>query len=157
MGGSGLAGMAMLQLSSMLGIVAGAWLSDHVVRRDFRNRLLVFAGGYFAAAPFLLCFLFKPSFLVVSVCCASFSFLRALGSVNEMPVLCEVVPSPFRSAAVGIVIACATMAGGAGIFVGGLLKRGPGLEAVFAGLGGFFAFAATIFLIAYRKFITRDI
>lgn len=154
---AGFANVAMLQISSMLGIVAGAWLSDWAVRKDYRNRLVVFAIGYFAAAPFLLCFLFDPSILVVSICCSLFSFLRALGSVNEMPVLCEVVPSTYRSTAVGILIACACTSGGIGIFVGGLLKKGIGLEVVFAALGGFFVLAGAGFLLAHRRYLARDV
>ncbi|MBL9216801.1 MAG: MFS transporter [Opitutaceae bacterium] len=154
---AGFAGVAMLQLSSMVGIAAGAWISDRAVRRDHRSRLVVFAAGYFAAAPFLLCFLLDPGLLTVTVCCALFSLLRALGSVNEMPVLCEVVPPAYRSTAVGILIACACLSGGVGIFVGGLLKRGFGLELVFAGLGGFFALAGAGFLLARRRFLESDL
>jgi MFS transporter, Spinster family, sphingosine-1-phosphate transporter len=154
---AGFAGMGTLQIASMVGIMCGAWVSDRLVRRDFRNRMLVFACGYLVASPFLFVFLGSHSVVVVAICCAVFSFFRAFGAVNELPILCEVVPKPFRSTAVGILLACATTAGGLGIFVGGVLKRTMGLNLVFGWLGVFFAFAGLAYFFAYARWLQRDI
>ncbi len=157
MGEAGFAGVAVLQAASMLGIGAGAWISDRAVKCDQRHRIRIFAAGYLAAAPFLFVLPFAPSVVAISVCCALFSFLRALGSVNEMPVLCDVVPETYRSTAVGILIACACLSGGVGIYLGGVLKASLGLGVVFAALGGLFVLAGLGFALAQRLFLERDL
>lgn len=157
MGAAGFSGMAMLQGSSIVGILAGAWISDHAARRAARNRLLVFGGAFLAAAPCLLVFLFKPAYPVVVLAVSSFSFLRALGAINELPVLCDVIPPPFRATAVGIFIACACTAGGVGIFVAGLLKQSLGLAAIFGTLSAVFMIGGLGLLLGFRFFIGRDV
>ncbi|MDB6168495.1 MAG: hypothetical protein JWM88_1359 [Verrucomicrobia bacterium] len=157
MGEAGFAGMAMLQGASMLGIVAGAAISDRAVRRSASSRLLVFGLAYLAAAPCLLIFLSGPTYGWVVASVAGFSFLRALGSVNELPVLCDVIPPPFRSTAIGIFVACACAAGGAGILFAALLKQSLGLAAIFGALSGMFVIAGLALLFGHRRLIRGDI
>lgn len=157
MGAAGFAGMAMLQGSTMLGIVVGAWFSDRAALRAQRNRLLIFGTAFLLAAPCLLSFLFLPSYPVVALAVSVFSFLRAVGAVNELPILCDVIPQPFRSTAVGIFVACACVGGGAGTLVAAYLKQSVGLAMVFAGLSAVFALAGFALLMGYRRLIGRDV
>lgn len=157
LGTAGFAGMLLLQASSTLGILAGGWISDRVAARDVRRRLLVFGLGYLAAAPALVVFLFHPGFPVIAVCVALFSFCRAVAAVNELPVLCEIVPLRMRSTAVGFMNTAATAAGGLGVLVAAMLKRDFGLETVFAGLSGVYLVAALVMAISYRSFIGHAI
>jgi len=157
LGVAGLAAMLMLQVSSMLGIVIGGWISDRLAVQDIRQRLLVFGIGYLATAPCLLLFLFRPEFATVCVAVSSFSFFRSLAAVNELPVLCEVVPVQFRSTAIGCMNTAATAAGGLGVLAAAMLKQRLGLETVFAGLSVVFLIAAAAMVIGYRSFICKDL
>jgi predicted MFS family arabinose efflux permease len=154
---AGFAGTFMLQISVMLGIFAGGWISDRVAGVATHRRMLLYAIFNLAAAPFLLLFLGHPAFSIVVLAISAFSFLRGLGQANHNPTQCEVVPAQFRSTGVGIMNACATGAGGFGVLFAGLLKRSLGLEAIFATISGLFILAGAVLLIGYRYFIQRDV
>ena len=85
LGAAGFAGTFMLQISTMLGIAAGGWISDSAAVRGPQRRMLVQGLSYLAAAPFLLLFLARPSFAIVAVSVSFFSFFRGLGQANENP------------------------------------------------------------------------
>lgn len=157
MGFAGLAGMFLLQGSTVLGIGCGGWLSDWAARRDPRHRMLAQGLSYFAAAVFLLPFLARPDFPLVAVAVAAFSFFRGLGQANENPTLCEIVPQRFRSTAIGFMNTCATAAGGLGVMLAGFLKAALGLEAIFAGLAILFTIAGAALVYAHRHWMARDL
>lgn len=157
LGAAGFAGTLMLSLWSTLGTAAGGWLSDRLAARDPRRRLLLLAGSYFAATPFLLVFLGRPGLTTVSAALAGFSLLRGIGISNENPSLCDVVPPQFRSTAVGFMNCLATAAGGAGVAITGLLKGQFGLGVVFAGVSVTIFFAGLALLLGYFFFMRRDV
>lgn len=157
LGSAGLAGTFMLQVSTILGIFAGGWISDRAVTRDPRHRMLVQGGSYLAAAPFLLFFLNRPGVVLVTLAVSFFSFFRGLGQANENPVVCEVVPVRFRSTALGLMNMSATAAGGVGVLLAGVLKRSWGLGAIFAGLSGLFVLAGLALLAAHRWCMGGDL
>lgn len=149
LGASGFAGTFMLQISTVLGIAAGGWISDRVAARNAQRRMLVQALSYLVAAPFLLLFLFEPGFALVAFAVSVFSLFRGLGQANENPTLCEIVPVQFRSTAIGIMNTCATAAGGVGVITVGWLKGDFGLNAIFAGISVMFFLAGGLLLVAY--------
>lgn len=157
LGAAGFAGTFMLQISTMLGIAAGGWISDRAAARGTQRRMLVQGLSYLAAAPFLLLFLARPGFAIVAVSVSFFSFFRGLGQANENPTLCEVIPVRFRSTAIGIMNTCATAAGGVGVLLAGVLKSTFGLNAIFAGISLLFVIAGIALVYAYRHWIARDI
>ena len=157
LGAAGFAGTFMLQISTMLGIAAGGWISDRAAARGTQRRMLVQGLSYLAAAPFLLLFLAHPGFAIVTLAVSIFSFFRGLGQANENPTLCEVIPVRYRSTAIGIMNTCATAAGGVGVLLAGVLKSTFGLNAIFAGISLLFMIAGVALVIAYRRWITRDI
>lgn len=157
MGAAGFAGTFMLQVSVVLGLAAGGWLSDRVAAGGTHRRMLVNALCYLAAAPFLLLFLARPGFAVVAVAISAFSFVRALGQANDSPTQCEVIPAQFRATGIGFMNACATGAGGGGVLVAGLLKREFGLDGIFACISLVFVLAGLLLLVTYRHFIRADI
>lgn len=157
MGFAGFAGMFLLQGATVLGIATGGWISDWAAARNPRHRMLVQGLSYFAAAVFLLPFLTKPSFALVAVAVAAFSFFRGLGQANENPTLCEIVPENYRSTGIGIMNTCATAAGGLGVMVAGFLKGSWGLEMIFAGLALLFVIAGGALLFAHRHWMPRDL
>ena len=157
LGAAGFAGTFMLQISTVLGIAVGGWISDRAAAHATRHRMLVQGLSYLAAAPFLLLFLTHPGFAVVATAVSAFSFFRGLGQANENPTLCEVVPARFRSTAIGIMNTCATAAGGLGVLLAGVLKRSLGLNAIFAGISALFVIAGLALIVAYRLWVGRDI
>jgi predicted MFS family arabinose efflux permease len=157
LGAAGFAGTFMLQISTVLGIAGGGWLSDRVGARDARRRLLLQGLSYLAAAPFLWLFLLRPGFALVAVSVSAFSIFRGLGQANENPVVCEIVPAPLRSTAIGIMNTCSTAAGGIGVLLAGILKQGFGLNAVFAGISGLFVLSGVALVLAYRVWSDGDI
>lgn len=154
---AGFAGTFMLQISVVLGIVAGGWISDRVAASAPQRRMLLYGSFYLAAAPFLLLFLGRPAFAVVAAGISAFSFLRGLGQANDNPTQCEVVPPQFRATGVGLMNACATGAGGSSVLLAGFLKRDVGLEAIFAGISGVFVVAGLVLLVGYHVFVRADI
>lgn len=157
LGAAGFAGTFMLQISTMLGIGLGGWISDRAAARGTQRRMLVQGLSYLAAAPFLLLFLVHPNFAVVTLAVSLFSFFRGLGQANENPTLCEVIPVRYRSTAIGIMNTCATAAGGVGVLLAGVLKSAFGLNAIFAGISLLFVVAGGALVFAYRHWIARDI
>jgi predicted MFS family arabinose efflux permease len=153
---AGFAGTFMLQISVMLGLTAGGWISDRAAARSPHRRVLVYGSCYLLAAPFLLLFLGTPAFGVVAAGITAFSFFRGVGQANDHPTLCEIVPPHLRSTAIGLMNACATASGGCGVFLAGYLKGGFGLGAVFAGISGAFLVAGLVMLFSYHRFARRD-
>ncbi len=153
---AGFAGTFMLQISVMLGLTVGGWISDRAAARSPHRRVLVYGSCYLLAAPFLLLFLGTPAFGVVAAGITAFSFLRGVGQANDHPTLCEIVPPHLRSTAIGLMNACATASGGCGVFLAGYLKGGVGLGGVFAGISGAFLVAGAIMLFSYHRFARRD-
>ena len=154
---AGFAGTFMLQVSVVLGVIAGGWLSDRVAANAPHRRMLLYGCFYLVGAPCLLLFLGKPTFAVVAVGVSAFSFMRGLAQSNDHPTQCEIVPAEFRSTGVGIMNAVATAAGGVGVFLAGFLKRDVGLGGIFAGISLCFVAAGVLLLVGYRMFIRRDI
>ena len=66
------------------------------------------------------------------------------------------MPVQFRATAVGCMNTAATAAGGLGVLLAAVLKRGLGLETVFAGLSGVFVAAALAMAVGYRACFRRD-
>lgn len=154
---AGFAGTFMLQISVVLGVLAGGWFSDRVSAHAPHRRMLLYSIFYLIGAPCLLLFLGKPSFVVVAIGISLFSFMRGLASSNDNPTQCEVVPPEFRSTGVGLMNSVATAAGGCGVLLAGFLKRDVGLGAIFAGISLCFVIAGVLLLGGYRWFIRADI
>jgi predicted MFS family arabinose efflux permease len=154
---AGFAGTFMLQISVVLGVMAGGWISDRVSAHAPHRRMLLYGCCYLVGAPCLLLFLGQPSFGVVALGVSAFSFMRGLAQANDNPTQCEIVPAEFRSTGVGIMNACATAAGGCGVLLAGFLKREVGLGGIFAGISLCFVAAVALLLVGYWKFIRRDI
>jgi MFS family permease len=157
LGAAGFAGTFMLQIATVIGIAGGGWLSDRVAAADARRRMLLQGLSYVVAAPFLWLFLAQPGFALVAVAVSAFSLFRGLGQANENPVVCEVVPAPFRSTAIGIMNTCSTAAGGLGVLLAGVLKQSFGLNAIFAGISVCFLISGAVLILAYRVWTERDI
>jgi predicted MFS family arabinose efflux permease len=154
---AGFAGTFTLQVSVVLGVIAGGWLSDRVAAAAPERRMLLYAIFYFAAAPCLLLFLGPATLGVTAAALATFAFLRGMGQANDTPTQCEIVPAQFRSTAVGLMNTISTAAGGTGVFFAGFLKESMGLAGIFASVSGIFVLAGALLLTGYLRFIRHDI
>lgn len=157
LGAAGFLGTFMLQVTKVVGIAAGGWASDLVGRRAGRRRILLMAFCYLAAAPFLLVFLDQHTLWFVALALGGFSLFNGAGLANEQPALCEIVPSQFRSTAIGVYNTCATAAGGVGVLFAGVVKQDWGLQTVFASASLVYVAAWAMLIGGYCVFLQRDI
>jgi len=156
LGAAGLAGVALYKAPVLLGTGLGGWISDYAIRRDRRGRVLVKALSFLVSCPFLLFFIGAPNFALVAAMLIISSLIRALGVPSEHAILCEVVPSLFRSTAVGIFNTCGTAAGGVGVLMAGLFKNDLGLSVIFGASSVLYALAGLVLLLVYYFSMTKD-
>ena len=155
--GAGFSGTFMLQVAATAGVAFGGVASDRIARRSLKARMLVMALYYFGAAPCLLTFLWSTNYSLVSLSLFLYSLLRAMGTVNEHPIMCDVLNTRSRSTAIGLANSATCLAGGIGIFVAGYLKKDFGLSGVFGGVSVIVAIAGLLTLAGYLWFIERDL
>jgi MFS family permease len=144
-------------VAATAGVAFGGVVSDRIARRSLKARMLVMALYYFGAAPCLLTFLWSTSYSLVSLSLFFYSLLRAMGTVNEHPIICDVLNTRSRSTAIGLANSANCLAGGIGIFVAGYLKKDFGLSGVFGGVSVIVAIAGLLTLAGYLWFIERDL
>ena len=154
---AGFSGTFALTAGATAGVLLGGYLSDKIARGDARRRLLILGVFYALAAPLLLTFLLRPAVGILGFAILAHGFLRALGSANEMPLLCELLPANRRGTAMGFMNAMNTFIGGSGVFVSGLLMRHLGLTQIFIGLAGVVLLASAVALIGYRWIFPQDL
>jgi MFS family permease len=147
----------MLQGAATLGLLGGGYLSDKLAGSQPRRRMLLQTIFYVIAAPFLLTFVAQPPILILNAAIFMFSFCGRIGTTNETPLLCDLLPVKLRSTAIGLMNAANCFAGGLGVMVAGFLKSAYGLHGIFAGLSGLMFVGAILTTIGYRFFLARDL
>ncbi len=154
---AGFSGTFALTAGATAGVLTGGYLSDKIARGDARRRLLILGVFYALAAPLLLMFLLRPAVGILGFAILAHGFLRAVGSANELPLLCELLPPNRRGTAMGLMNAMNTFIGGSGVFISGLLMGHFGLTQIFIGLAGVVLVASVIALIGYRWILPMDL
>jgi predicted MFS family arabinose efflux permease len=132
---AGFSGTAVLQLSTLAGVVLGGAISDKIAAAHPRNRLRMMTICYLIAAPCLMVFPGDLGMFALSAGVVAFQFFKAMAMANEPPALCELVAESDRGTAQSIMNTCNTLAGGVGVYIAGYLKQDFGLSGVFAGVG----------------------
>ncbi|HZT33173.1 MAG TPA: MFS transporter [Bryobacteraceae bacterium] len=155
--GAGFSGTFLLQAPALVGVTAGGYLSDRVAGRQPHRRMLIMSLAYFCAGPCLLAFLGQPPLAAVSAGLFGYGLFRSLGSCNEVPVICDLLPPRLRSTAIGLMNTLNTLAGGAGIFLAALLKKDFGLAGLFGGTSVLLAGSTLLALFGYRFCIRKDL
>jgi sugar phosphate permease len=84
------------------------------------------------------------------------SIIRAIGLPSEHPIICEVVPTRYRSTAIGILNTCGSAAGGIGVLLAGIFKKDLGLNMIFGASSFLYVLAGLMMLLAYWIFMGRD-
>jgi MFS family permease len=155
LGAAGLAGVALYKAPGLVGTALGGWISDYAIRRDRRGRVMVKALSFLVSCPVLFLFIGAPNFVLVATTLVLTSLIRAVGVPSEHAILCEVVPTQFRSTAVGIYNTCGSAAGGIGVLLAGLFKQDLGLNLIFGASSGLYLVAGLV-LVAVYWFCMKD-
>lgn len=155
--GAGFSGTFALQAAAIAGILTGGFVSDRLATRDRRYRMLFLGVCYLSATPCVLAFLAKPGVLAVSAAVFGFSMLRSCGQANENPLLCDVVPAPLRSTAIGVTNLLNALAGGLGVLLAGYFRGHMSLGGIFAACDGFMLLAGALPLAGYLVYLARDL
>lgn len=130
-----------IALSSFLGILAGGPLSDKWVKRNVKGRVYTSAIGLAMMIPALfLLGLGKGMFAAVAAG-LFFGIGYGMFDTNNMPILCQFVPSKLRTTAYGIMNMTGVMMGAVCTQILGKWAEGGNLGLAFAVLGCIIAVA----------------
>lgn len=133
--GQGQAGMnatIFIQGASFLGILLGGTLADRWSKTQPRARILLPAGAFLVAGPFLFFAVSTPVLVAALACLVVFGLARGFYDANLMPALCQVVDARCRATAYGVLNLAGGVSGGLMVLAGGWLKdHHIGLETPF--------------------------
>ena len=119
---AGLYATGYLYTSSMIGVIVGGALADRWSKINPRARILLPAIGLLIAAPGIL---LASTTTVVMVAVAGFTlyaFTKGFTDANMMPILCMVADPRYRATGYGVLNLFSCIIGGAGLYVGGVLR-----------------------------------
>lgn len=125
--------------SSFLGVIFGGILSDRWVQKNIRGRIYTSAIGLALTVPALLLIGFGHSLFNVIAAAFCFGFGYGMFDANNMPILCQFVPSKYRATAYGLMNM-------AGVFAGAFITDILGKSTDEGNLGKSFAMLSIIVL-----------
>ncbi|MBR6433253.1 MAG: MFS transporter [Bacteroides sp.] len=125
-----------IAVSSFIGVIVGGILSDRWVQRNVRGRVYTGAIGLGMTIPALVLLGFGHSFLAVVGAGLLFGVGYGIFDANNMPILCQFVPTRLRATAYGIMNMTGVFAGAAVTQLLGKWTDGGSLGQGFAMLGG---------------------
>jgi MFS family permease len=111
-----------LQVATVLAVLAGGIWADRWCRRDSRARAFVPAIGYLLAAPALFATGSTSLIGVAVLGIAIFGLGRGFYDANIMPILREVVNERYSATAFGVLNLTSCLVGGGMIYVGGVVR-----------------------------------
>lgn len=123
--------------SSFLGVISGGILSDKWVQKNIKGRVYTSAIGMALTIPALLLLGFSHTLLGVVGAAVCFGLGYGIFDANNMPILCQFVPSRYRGTAYGLMNT-------AGVFAGALITGLLGQSSDTGNLGKAFALLAGI-------------
>ena len=103
-----------ISLSSLFGVIVGGYFSDKWVQQNIRARVYIGAMGLSLMIPALLLLGYSNSIVIVFAAASMFGFGFGMFDTNNMPILCQFVPSSSRATAYGLLNT-------AGIFAGAVI------------------------------------
>lgn len=125
-----------IAVSSFIGVIVGGILSDRWVQRNVRGRVYIGAIGLGMTIPALVLLGFGHSFVAVVGAGLLFGVGYGIFDANNMPILCQFVPTRLRATAYGIMNMTGVFAGAAVTQLLGKWTDGGSLGQGFAMLGG---------------------
>lgn len=126
--------------SSLVGVLFGGRLSDWWVMRNVRGRVFTGAIGLVLIIPALLFIGFGESLAPAIIGAALFGIGFGMFDANNMPILCQFVPSRQRATAYGIMNMC-------GVFAGAVITATLGRSTDAGHLGRDFALMALLVMV----------
>lgn len=121
-GTAGLSTTGYLNLAGLIGmLVGGAW-ADRWSRTEERARILVPVIGLCIAASAVLLIASTHLLMLALAGLAIYGMTRNFADANMMPIYCLIVDPNYRATSWGIATFFNCVVGGAGIYVGGLLR-----------------------------------
>lgn len=100
-----------IAVSSLIGVLSGGFLSDRWVMRNVRGRVYTGAIGLVLIIPSLLFIGYGTTLSTAILGAALFGIGFGMFDANNMPILCQFVPSRQRATAYGIMNMCGVCAG----------------------------------------------
>lgn len=124
-----------LQTASVVGVVVGGWLADRWMKQTARGRVMVQAIGLFLGAPLIFLAGWTRDVTVLVFVLAGFGFFKGMYDANTWAALYDVVRTPRRSTALGLVNGLGWLMGGATapVLIAVMAERigfGPSISAV---------------------------
>ncbi|MGV8091105.1 MAG: MFS transporter [Mangrovibacterium sp.] len=119
---AGLYATAYLYPASILGLITGGFWADTWNKTNPYARILVPAIGLGVAAPCIFMASYVDMLIPVIVFFMLYAFTKMFVDSNLMPVLCMLIDVRYRATGYGILNMLATIAGGIGIFIAGMLR-----------------------------------
>lgn len=130
-----------IALSSFLGILAGGPLSDKWVKRNVKGRVYTSAIGLAMMIPALILLGLGKGMFAAVAAGLFFGIGYGMFDTNNMPILCQFVPSKLRATAYGIMNMTGVMMGAVCTQILGKWAEGGNLGFAFAVLGCIIAVA----------------
>lgn len=130
-----------IALSSFLGILAGGPLSDKWVKRNVKGRVYSSAIGLAMMIPALILLGLGKGMFAAVAAGLFFGIGYGMFDTNNMPILCQFVPSKLRATAYGIMNMTGVMMGAVCTQILGKWAEGGNLGLAFAVLGCIIAVA----------------
>jgi ACS family D-galactonate transporter-like MFS transporter len=130
-----------ISLSSLFGVIVGGYFSDKWVQQNIRARVYIGAMGLSLMIPALLLLGYSNSIVIVFAAASMFGFGFGMFDTNNMPILCQFVPSNSRATAYGLLNT-------AGIFAGAVITDYLGKSTDAGNLNRDFAALAGIVIVA---------
>ncbi len=146
-------------ICAFVAILLGGVLTDAMVKKHPRFRLLFQSSSLFLGAPMLVFFGFAPSVAMTWVAVALYGVFRGFFEVNTHASLFDVVAPKYRSTAVGLLNMLAFFVGGlSGLLMGAFSQEYGvrGFEIGFAIMGGVYALAGALMLISFFFTFNRN-
>ncbi|MDY3964227.1 MAG: MFS transporter [Candidatus Cryptobacteroides sp.] len=91
-----------LAMSSFIGVFIGGWLSDKWVVKSLKGRVYTSSLGLFLIVPALIMMNFGGSLLTAVLSAVMFGLGFGMFDTNNMPILCQFIPSRYRATGYGI-------------------------------------------------------
>ena len=136
--------------SSFVGVIVGGVLSDKWVMKNLRGRVYTGAIGLALTIPSLILLGYGTSFLAVVGAAVLFGIGYGMFDANNMPILCQFVPSQLRATAYGFMNMVGVFSGAAVTQVLGKFTDDGNLGFGFAVLGGIVLLALIVQLAFMR-------
>lgn len=121
-GVAGLTSTGYMQVALLAGVLFGGAWADKWFRKDANGRIYVPMIGLAIAAPGVLMAGYTAYLPLAITGLVLYGFTRAFADSNMMPILCQVTDPRYRATGYGILNLCATIVGGATIYLGGILR-----------------------------------